>query len=324
MREPAYPPTSVLIESGIDGMQLAVYRQPASPVGDSSPNPVVLYVHGATFPACLSIFYRFDGYSWADQLNENGYRVYGFDQLGFGESTHYPQMSRDANTSAPLGRAEEVMRQIERVADYINEQTGDAKIDLLAHSWGTIPAALFTQMYPHRVERLALFAPIARREPVTEPHTADVHVEAVKPGWHRVTAADQQSRFEGYVPPNETPVLNREHFLRWAESYLASDKESATLSPATVKVPYGPVADFGDALNGRLAYDPAQISVPALIVRGEWDPNPDDADAKWLFDSLTQAPIKYDVKISRGTHVMHLEESRFALYSAVVGFFEGK
>ena len=32
-----------------------------------------------------------------------------------------------------------------------------------------------------------------------------------------------------------------------------------------------------------------------------------DADGAWLFDALKNSPIKRDVKISRGTHLMHLE-----------------
>ena len=42
-------------------------------------------------------------------------------------------------------------------------------------------------------------------------------------------------------------------------------------------------------------FEPAEIKVPTLIVRGEWDSYSTDADAKWLFDSLKQAPVKRDV-----------------------------
>jgi hypothetical protein len=37
-----------------------------------------------------------------------------------------------------------------------------------------------------------------------------------------------------------------------------------------------------------------------------------DEDARWLFDALTSSPSKRDVKISRGTHLMHLETMRYA------------
>src|SRR5262245_3834158 len=38
---------------------------------------------------------------------------------------------------------------------------------------------------------------------------------------------------------------------------------------------------------------------------------------------LRNAPLKRDVVISRGTHVMHLEESRFQLYRETQTFLEG-
>ena len=37
----------------------------------------VLYVHGSTFGADMSIFYRFDRRSWADALNDAGHTVCG-------------------------------------------------------------------------------------------------------------------------------------------------------------------------------------------------------------------------------------------------------
>jgi hypothetical protein len=41
------------------------------------------------------------------------------------------------------------------------------------------------------------------------------------------------------------------------------------------------------------------------------------------FDAFSAAPIKRDIKISRGTHLMHLETMRRALYRESVAFLEG-
>jgi hypothetical protein len=41
--------------------------------------------------------------------------------------------------------------------------------------------------------------------------------------------------------------------------------------------------------------------------RGEWDGLMLDEDAHWLFNAFTQSPDKRDIKIGRGTHLMHLE-----------------
>jgi hypothetical protein len=43
------------------------------------------------------------------------------------------------------------------------------------------------------------------------------------------------------------------------------------------------------------------------IPSGEWDNLMRDDDARWLFDAFAQSPIKRDIKIGRGTHLMHLD-----------------
>ena len=48
-----------------------------------------------------------------------------------------------------------------------------------------------------------------------------------------------------------------------------------------------------------------------------------DADAHWLFNAFTQSPVKRDVKIGRGTHLMHLETMRLALWQESISFLRG-
>ena len=81
-----------------------------------------------------------------------------------------------------------------------------------------------------------------------------------------------------------------------------------------MKTPTGPFTDILHAWHGELAYDPALVQAPVAIIRGEWE------DARWLFDAFTASPIKRDIKISRGTHLLHLETMRYALYRESIGF----
>ena len=89
-------------------------------------------------------------------------------------------------------------------------------------------------------------------------------------------------------------------------------------------MPLGPLQDIQDAWAGRLAYDPGLIQAPVAIVRGNWDSLCTDADAAWLFDALSAAPIRRDVKIARAGHLMHLEEGRYALYRETEIFLQGR
>jgi hypothetical protein len=56
------------------------------------------------------------------------------------------------------------------------------------------------------------------------------------------------------------------------------------------------------------------FSIPLVaLVMDQRSPTRDrmctDADARWLVDALSNCPLKGDVKISRATHLMHLEEN---------------
>lgn len=159
-----------------------------------------------------------------------------------------------------------------------------------------------------------LFGPVTPRH--AAPDTTTI------PAYLFVTEADQRNRFRGYVPAGEAQVFDGD-LDAWAHAYMLTDSTSGTRTPPSVKIPAGMVADVEAARHGTLVYDPARITAPVLIVRGEWDTVTPDADARWLFDALTHAALKRDVKISRETHVMHLETSRRQLYAEVRAFLAG-
>jgi pimeloyl-ACP methyl ester carboxylesterase len=276
---------------------------------------VVLFVHGGTFPSALSIAHRFDGRSWRDALCDAGFHVWGLDFHGFGLSDPYPEMTERAKDHAPLGRAADCSRQLEAAVRFIRERHSVSQVSIIAHSWGTIVAGVLAGRCPALVDRLVFFGPIARREGQGERQ----HL----PGWRLISLKDQWERFTADVPVDAVPVLSRRHFDEWGECYLDTDPASRTRTPAAVKTPSGAFQDIYDAWAGELAYDPARILAPVAIVRGEWDGMCPDADARWLFDALSGSPLRHDIKIGRATHLMHLEENRFALYRETTCFLNG-
>ena len=93
-----------LLERGRPELALQVQRPgPLAPAAQAAGD--VVYVHGATFGANLSVFYRFDGRSWADALNGIGLAVWGFDFPGYGRSERYP-----ADPDRPAGRIGDAAR----------------------------------------------------------------------------------------------------------------------------------------------------------------------------------------------------------------------
>jgi pimeloyl-ACP methyl ester carboxylesterase len=308
MPEPAF----FSIPSPVPGLALHMFHHPAAT------NPgrhAVLYVHGATFPAALSAGFRFDGRSWADAMAEAGFDVFGVDFLGFGGSDRYPEMAAPPEAAPPLGRAPAAAAQFGCAVAAITARLGLPRVSLLAHSWGCMVAGLFATLEPERVERLVLFGPITRREGPAAP---------MPPAWQCVTNAAQWARFIADVPQGAAGVLSPAHFAAWAPAYLASDPTSLSRDPPSVAIPCGPRADIADAWAGRLPYEPSRITAPLCILRGAWDSLCTDADAAWLFDACTAAPLKRDVKLGHGTHLMHLEAGRTALHRDAIAFLRGE
>lgn len=306
-----------LVPFGTSGLRVLLRHLPAA-AGARAEVKSVLFVHGATFPSALAAAFPFGGHSWMQDLSAAHFDVWALDFMGYGGSDRYVRMKDSGERGAPLLRAEEASRQIETAGRFIAGKQHVSRISVIAHSWGTLPAGIFAVRQPQLLDRLVLFGPTA------PPHQAPGHsaTDELSAAWN-VTIAAQRERFYGYVPSGERPVLADSDMKVWGPAYLASDPDGATRTPPSVRVPYGPLADLDLVSAGSYPYDPAQIHAPTLIIRGEWDNLATDEAAHWLYSHLRSAPIKRDVVISRGTHVMHLEESRFQLYREVQTFLEG-
>src|SRR4051794_27339379 len=186
---------------------------------DTTPRGTVLYVHGATFPSALSIAFRFDGRSWMDELVGAGFDCWGFDFAGYGHSDRYPEMDAPPQPTEPLGRVPAAVSQLTRVVQEILARTGQERLSLVAHSWGSLVAGRFAAEHPELVDRLVVFGPIARREQPGEPPPFE--------NWYPLPSDAQYRRFVEDVPSGHPMVLLDRHFARWAEAYLATEPTSA-------------------------------------------------------------------------------------------------
>ncbi|HEY0682301.1 MAG TPA: alpha/beta fold hydrolase [Steroidobacter sp.] len=275
--------------------------------------PPVLILHGATFPSGNAAAWKIDGKSWMHDLAEHGYDVYSLDFLGYGESDNYPEMVSEDASGPALGDVTSMVGQVDRAMAAISSRRPGTAIHLIAHSAGTLVAARYAELHPDRIARLVLFGAPA---PVEGPQAVEVR----RRRYIQVSAADQLNGFERRV--RESRRLDPAMFSEWSAAYLATDTQSATRVPASVRVPAGMVAALDELdKTGKLPYDPARITTPTLVIQGEWDAVTPPAQGMWLFERLG-APLKRFIALSQGGHRLHLEQSRLQLYREVRGFLE--
>lgn len=275
----------------------------------------VLFVHGASFPTMLAFGFEFaPADSWMSHTAQQGFLACGLDFLGFGASSRPAAMARSAQSAAPVTRATEAAQEIAVAVDYLRQTRGMGHVHLVAHSWGTIPAATFTAEHPGAVASLTLFGPV-----VAKPGTP---AEAFPGAWWTITAEAryQQLRFKNVLPA-ELTLLEPAVAQRWATAFDASAPHVEGDKPGELRIPAGPTADIDMVTaTGVYPYDPASIKVPVFVVYGDYDSVTDDGGAAALLAKFSSSPLRWRMRIDHGTHVMHLERNRHSLYQGVDAF----
>lgn len=303
-----------------NGLQVALHRVRH----DAHPKGVVLFVHGATFPTMLSAGYRLHGMSWMEDFARRGFDVWGLDFLGYGVAERYPAMREASPIGDPLGSASEASAQIADAIEFICSHTRRRDVMVVAHSWGTLPLGVLLTRPNPRVAKAVFFGPIMARNGAGA-------VRLPIAVYDDVTRDDQWRSFTNGVPPGREPGISAAAFDRWFEAYLQSDAvNGGETTPArgsarsTVRVPGGPAHDIVRTRSGSLPYDPAQVRVPVLIIRGSWDAVTTGTDSTALFEAMTGTPKKRLVWISEGTHRIHLETNRRELYDEIALFLQSE
>lgn len=300
---------TVYLPAGQPGQRLALHCVAPAQVTHRA----ALFVHGASFPTLLASGFEFaPGDSWLAFMARRGYLACGLDFLGFGDSSRPPAMTGAAGAAPPATRAPEAAREIAQAVDYLRARRGMAKVHLVAHSWGTIPAAAYAAGHPQALASLTLFGPIVPS------HDDDAPVAGA---WWTITAQQRyrQLRFE-HVLPEGMVLLEPAVARRWAAAFDASVPPVPGDAPGALRIPAGPAADIVAAEHGDYPYDPAKVVTPVFVVYGDHDTVVDDARAAAFLARFTASPLKWRLRIDHGTHVVHLERNRHSLYRGVDAF----
>jgi pimeloyl-ACP methyl ester carboxylesterase len=302
------------------GIEIFVRNKRPSNLTAFTPERTLLFVHGSTYPAHTGFDISLGGQSWMEYIATRGHDVYCLDVRGYGRSTRPKAMEEPAAKNPPVARTPDAVKDITAVLNFILKRRNISKLNLLGWSWGCTLMATTAIANPDKTARLMLYAPGWLR---TTPSLL-----AAGPGplgaYRTVTREQAMARWMNGVPETkQAELIPLGWFDQWADATWATDPVGARQDPPVVRAPNGTVADTQEFwTSGKTMYNPARITVPTLIVIGEWDRDTPPYMAQAIFPLLVNSPGKRLVMLAEGTHHMMLESNREALFRAVQSFLD--
>ena len=260
--------------------------------------PVVVLAHGSATAGRVSFDLQVPGhaeYSLMDFLARQGFDVFALDVRGFGRS------------DKPEGflSTEQAASALHAVVDHILLLRGVPQVHLLAWSWGTQYSGQFVMAHPAKVARYVAYAQMHPSSPDLQARRARLATFQRAP-YIRITEQGWKLRFHSLTPDeaNNPDVIN-------AFAHAAAQAEA--------KSPTGPQIDL---LTRQPLIDPARITVPTLLIHGQYD-DVADLPGLWPFFAALPNPDKQYTVVPAGGHMLHLQQGHARFQQAVAAWFRG-
>jgi pimeloyl-ACP methyl ester carboxylesterase len=217
----------------------------------TSPGPLgtILFVHGSSMASTPTFDLQVPGHtdsSAMDHFARLGYDTWCVDMEGYGRSAKDRPINFDIATGAD---------DLEAATDYIMRTRGVASFLVYGISSGALRAALFAQRQPARVARLALDA-------------------FVWTGRGSPTLAERTRRLPEFRAKNRRPIdraFVRSIFERDHAGTADDDVIEAFASAILALDDSVPTGTYVDMCANLPVVDPAGITMPTLILRGQYD-----------------------------------------------------
>ncbi|MET0879726.1 MAG: alpha/beta fold hydrolase [Tardiphaga sp.] len=239
----------------------------------SGPAGRILFVHGSSMASQptfdLQVPGRADS-SVMDFFAARGYDTWCVDMEGYGRSTK----TRDNNAPIAYG-ADDCFA----AASYIEKLRGKRPLLVYGISSGALRAALFAQRHPEMVARLALDA-------------------MVWTGEGSPTLAERSKRLPEFRAKNRRPIdrkfvrsiFERDHPGTADEAVIEAFADAILALDDSV-----PTGTYVDMCSKLPVCDPEKITVPTLIMRGEYDGIASLSDLMKFFEKLPNPDKQFAV-----------------------------
>ena len=228
-------------------VRLFLWRKTAP--GGASPRATVLFVHGSSMASQPTFDLQVPGRpdsSVMDWFAARGFDAWCLDNEGYGRSDKKRLINFDISNGAD---------DLDVASQYVLKNTGAKKLLVYGISSGALKAALFAERHPERVARLALDA-------------------FVWTGEGSPTLAERRKRLPEFKAQNRRPIDRA-----FVQSIFARDHpgsaDAATVSAFADAIlaldDSVPTGTYVDMCSKLPLVDPARITVPTLLMRGQWD-----------------------------------------------------
>src|SRR5712671_210245 len=264
----------------------------------SGPAGRILFVHGSSMASQptfdLQVPGRADS-SVMDFFAARGYDTWCVDMEGYGRSTK----TRDNNAPIAYG-ADDCFA----AASYIHKLRGDRPLLVYGISSGALRGALFAQHHPEMVARLALDA-------------------MVWTGEGSPTLAERSKRLPEFRTKNRRPIDRK--FVR---SIFERD-HPGTADDVVIEAFAKHILELDDSIpNGTYidmcnhlpVVDPAKITVPTIVMRGEYDGIASFDDLLKFFEKLPNPDKTFSV-MPGIAHASFQQKNYMIAYHILLSFF---
>jgi pimeloyl-ACP methyl ester carboxylesterase len=285
---------------GNDNVRLFMWRKQLRDSARSVGNArgTIVLVHGSSVSSTPVFDLQIPGRpesSTMDWFARLGYDTWCFDCEGYGRS----DKTRPVNADIACGADDLAV-----VSEYIMKQNGGQKLLTYGSSSGALRAALFAQRHPERVARLALDA-------------------FVWTGEGSPTLAERKKRLAAYRASNRRAIdrdMIRSIFTRdhpgTSDLTIVEAFADAVLALDT-SVPTGTYIDMSANLP---VCNPEKITVPTLIMRGQYDGIASFRDLANFFERLAN-PDKQFIVMPGIAHTSTRSKNFALVYHLLEGYF---
>ena len=258
----------------------------------------ILFVHGSSMAAQPTFDLRVDGRpdsSAMDWFARRGFDCWCVDMEGYGRST------KDRDNNAPIAQGAE---DCFAAASYIQKLRGKRPLLVYGISSGALRAALFAQHHADLVGRLALDA-------------------MVFTGEGSPTLAERRKKLPEFQAKNRRPIdkafihsiFDRDHPGTAEEKVIDAFADAVTALDTSV-----PTGTYVDMCAHLPVVDPTQITVPTLIMRGQWDGIAGFSDLMAFFERLPN-PDKHFAVMPGISHASFQQKNYALVYHILWSFF---